>query len=195
MTNTNDPITPQNSAIALIDHQPGVMAMIDSLPQEVIAKNVGILARLGEQSEIPLVITTTRETLDFLGSSIEPIQEGAPEAYRTRVARGGFLDAFEDPAFEKAIESTGRRKLILAGILTDVCLWHSAISAQAAGYEVSVVADANGTTTSLADEVTYARLRERGIDVTSTFGTVFQLYPDLSTTEGKAAEAIVSGQA
>ena len=188
------PLTPQNSVILLIDHQPGVLDMVGSLPRETVAANVGILARLGEHTEVPLVVTSTREELGFLGTNIEEIQDGAPRAYADRIARQGQLNAFLDSRFVDAIKATGRQNLIMAGILTDVCLWHTAVSALEAGYHVRVVADANGTTTELADRVTYDRLRDLGVEVSTTYGTLFELFNDLGTPEGQVAEAIATGQ-
>jgi len=187
-------LTPQNSAILLIDHQPGVFAMVNSPPREAVAANVGLLARLGEHTQLPLVVTTTREDVDYIGLSIDEIQNGAPTAYAERIARGGFLDAFSDPRFVDAVQATGRHNLLMAGILTDVCLWHSAISAVEAGYHVRVIADAGGTTSELADRVTYDRLRDLDVEVGTTYGTLFDLFPDLSTPEGQLAEAIATGQ-
>jgi nicotinamidase-related amidase len=188
------PFSPADSAIVLIDHQPGVMAMVHSVAQEELAANAAILARLGEEQNLPLLITSTRENIEFLGTTIEEIQHAAPVAYENRIRRAGTLNAFLDPAFVEAVKGLARQKLIIAGILTDVCLWHSAVSAIEAGYDVQVVADASGTTSVLADSVTYARLRELGVVVTTTFGTLFELYSDLSTPEGQRAEGIAAGQ-
>lgn len=187
-------LTPQNTAILLIDHQPGVVNMIGSLPHEVVKNNVGILARLGELTDLALVVTTTREEIEFLGTSIDEVQQGAPTAYAARVARGGSLDAFADDRFTAAVAATGRDHLVIAGVLTDVCLWNSALSAKAKGYDVRVIADASGTTTQLADLVTYDNFRALGIEVSTTYGTLFDMFDDLSTTSGQLAELIASGQ-
>jgi uncharacterized protein (DUF1330 family)/nicotinamidase-related amidase len=187
------PFTPSDSAILLIDHQPGVVAMVKSVPAEEVAANTAILARLGEQMDIPLVISSTRETLEYLGTTIEELQHAAPVAYENRIRRDGTLNAFHDPAFVDAVKALGRRNLIIAGILTDVCLWHSVVSALDAGYNVQVVADACGTTSALADTVTYDRMREIGVTVATTYGTLFELYSDLSTPEGQRAEMVAAG--
>jgi nicotinamidase-related amidase len=187
-------LRPENSTILLIDYQPGVLAMVNSLPREIVAANAGILARLGERTRLPLVVTSTREEMGFLGTNIDEIKDGAPTAFANRIARGGYLDAFADSRFVEAVQATGRHNLVMAGVLTDVCLWHSAVSALEAGYHVQVVADASGTTTELADRATYDRLRDLGVEVSTTFGTVFELFPDLSTPAGLLAESIVSGQ-
>jgi len=194
MTDRYAPFTPADAAILLVDHQPGVMAMVKSVEPDLLAANVGLLARLGELTDIPIVVATTRETLDFLGTSIDAVRDGAPKAYAERIRRAGTLDAFADPAFARAVADTGRRNLIIAGILTDVCLFHTAMSAIAAGYAVWIAADACGTGSALGDQITYKRLRGSGATIATTLGILFELYPNLSTPEGQRAEAIATGE-
>jgi nicotinamidase-related amidase len=187
------PLTPDQTAIVLVDHQPGVLAMVGSLPAPLVTNNAATLARLGAEMNLPLVITSTRENLEFLGTNLEEIQHAAPTAYENRVRRAGTLNAFHDPAFVDAVTATNRKTLVIAGLLTDVCLFHSVISAIDAGYRVVVVADASGTTTTLADAVTYDRLRDAGAEVATTYGVIFELYSDLSTEEGQRAEGVATG--
>jgi nicotinamidase-related amidase len=184
------PFAPADTAIVLVDHQPGVLAMAGSVPPAAVAMNAATLARLGDQLDIPLVITSTRENLEFLGTTLKEIQAAAPAAYKRRIRRAGTLNAFHDPAFVAAVAGTKRPNLVIAGILTDVCLFHSVVSALEAGYKVQVVADASGSNTTLADTVTYDRLRALGAIITTTYGILFELFPDLSTAEGQKAEAV-----
>ena len=192
MSTSHKPYTPADTAIVLVDHQPGVLGMVGSLPKDVVTSNAGLLARLGEQLEIPLIVTSTRETLQFLGTNLQTIQDGAPKAYAARIRRDGTLNAFDDPAFVRALVQTGRRNLVIAGLLTDVCLMHSVISALDADYHVQVVADASGTTTTLADDVTYDRLRTLGAVITTAYGILFELYPNISSQDGQRAEAVAN---
>ena len=187
--------TPADTAILLVDHQPGVLAMSRSVPADEVTRNVAMLARLAEQLEIPLIITSTQETIEFLGTSLPAIQQAAPKAYAARIRRGGTLNAFADPKFVDAVTQTGRRNLVIAGLLTDVCLNHSVISALKARYYVQVVADASGTSSTLADSVTYQRMHDLGAVPTSTYGILFELFPDLSTPEGRRAQAVASDSA
>lgn len=182
--------TPADAAILLVDHQPGVLAMVKSLPVKNVAANAGTLARLANDLEIPLVVTSTRETLEWIGTTIESIQEGAPAAYAARIRRPGTLNPFDEPDFVAAVEATGRKNLVIAGVLTDVCLAHTVLSALASGYAVQVVADANGTTSALADTVTYTRLKDAGAIITTTWGILFELFPNLQAPEGQKAEAV-----
>ena len=190
MSSPHVAFTPSDTTIVLVDHQPGVLAMVKSLPAAVVTANAATLARLGEQMGIPLVITSTRENLEFLGTTLTEVQAAAPKAYGQRIRRPGTLNAFHDKAFAAAIAATKRPNLVIAGILTDVCLFHSAVSAVDAGYKVQVVADACGTSTTLGDDVSYDRLRSLGVVVTTTYGVLFELYPDLSTPEGQRAEGV-----
>ena len=102
MPTNSTKLTPSNSAIVLVDHQPGVVGWVKSIPAEQLAANAAILGRLGEQLHIPLLISSTREDEGFLGTTIEEIQKSAPIAYENRIRRGGSLDAFIDPAFVEA---------------------------------------------------------------------------------------------
>jgi nicotinamidase-related amidase len=193
MNESYTPFTPADVAIVLVDHQPGVLAMAGSLPADVVIRNTATLARLGEELGIPLVVSSTRENLEFLGTNFPEIQAAAPTAYANRVRRAGTLDAFDDPNFVAAVAATGRRNLVIAGLLTDVCLFHTVVSAVAAGYNVIVVADACGTTTTLGDMVTYDRLSALGIHAATTYGILFELFPDLGTEAGQRAEGVAAG--
>lgn len=184
------PLTPQDSAVVLVDHQPGTLNMVSSDRHAAVKANTGILARLGEQTDLAIVVTSTRETLAFLGTNIDEVQQGAPIAYAARVARDGTLNSFADPRFVEAIRATGRPNLIIAGLTTDVCLWHTTVSALEAGYRVRVVADASGTNSEIGDQVTFDSMRALGAEVGTTLGTLFELFSDLGTAEGQLAEAI-----
>jgi nicotinamidase-related amidase len=166
--------------------------MAGSLPADIVVRNASTLARLGDEMDISLVISSTRETLEFLGTNFAEIQQAAPKAYENRIRRGGTLDAFDDPAFVAAVAATGNRNLVLAGLLTDVCLFHSAVSAVNAGYNVLLVADACATSTTLGDTVTYDRLRSLGVQAVTTYGILFELFPDLGTPEGQRAEGVAT---
>ncbi len=183
------PFTPQNSAILLVDHQNLTVDWVKSLPRQTLIGNIRVLARLGSEMHIPLVITSTMETTQ-VGPTIKDIQELAPDAYQKRVKRGGTLSAFLDPAFAKAVQATGRKNLIIAGLTTDICLMHTVESAIRLGYRVQVVADASGSMSSLADQVTWDRMRSIGVTVTDGNQILTELYPDFGTAEGQKAAQI-----
>jgi nicotinamidase-related amidase len=181
--------TPANSAILLVDHQNLTVDWVKSLPRETMIANVRMLARMGAEMHIPLVITSTMETTQ-VGPTIKDIQDLAPEAYAHRIKRGGTLSAFLDPAFEQAVKATGRKNLIIAGLTSDICLMHTVESALRQGYRVEVVADASGSMTPLADQVTWARMRAIGAVITDGNQLLTELYPDFGTAEGQKAAQI-----
>ena len=180
--------TPQNSAILLVDHQQMTMNWIKSLPAETVKQNIRMLARLGVEEKIPLVITTTME--EQVGATWQDIQALAPTQYAARVKRGGTINCFLDANFRSALKATGRKKLIIAGLTTDICLMHTVQGAVREGYNVWVVADASGSMTPLADELTYAYLRGLGVTVTGGNSVLSELYNDFGTPDGQKAMQI-----
>ena len=180
--------TPQNSAILLVDHQQMTVGWINSLPREVMLANVRMLARLGAEMNIPLVVTTTMEA--NVGATIQDVQTLAPKAYEKRVKRGGTLNCFLEKPFADAVKATGRKNLIIAGLTTDICLMHTVEGALAAGYTVQVVADACGSMSVLADQVTYERLRNLGVTITVGNQILTELYTDFGTSDGQKAMKI-----
>jgi nicotinamidase-related amidase len=181
-------ITPDDAAIVLIDHQDMTVSWIHSQPQETTVNTTRMLARVGAELGVPLLVTSTME--DAIGTNIKDIQELAPEAYANRVKRGGTLNAFLDPDFPAAVQALGRRKLILAGLTTDICLFHSAVGALDAGYEVQVVADACGSSAPLSDAVTFDRLRRLGATITVANQVLSELFTDFGTDIGRQAQQI-----
>jgi nicotinamidase-related amidase len=180
--------TPDNAAIVLIDHQDLTVSWIYSQPQATTVNNVRMLARVGAELGVPHMVTSTME--DAIGTNITDIQELAPEAYAARVKRGGTLNAFLDPAFVAAVRGLGRSNLVLAGLTTDICLFHTARGAVEAGYEVQVVADACGSSSVSSDENTFQRLRSLGVTITGGNQILSELFTDFGTPLGQKAQKI-----
>ena len=180
--------TPDNAAIVLIDHQDLTVSWIYSQPQATTVNNVRMLARVGAELGVPHMVTSTME--DAIGTNIKDVQELAPDAYAARVKRGGTLNAFLDPAFVEAVKGLGRSNLILAGLTTDICLFHTARGAVEAGYEVQVVADACGSSSVSSDQNTFDRLRALGVTVTGGNQILSELFTDFGTPLGQQAQKI-----
>ena len=87
---------------------------------------------------MPLVLTSSLES-EFQGPTFEDLKEIAPEAYEKRVKRAGVVNCRDDPNLKSAVEATGRKKLIMAGLTNQVCIVMPSISATEEGYEVQVV--------------------------------------------------------
>ena len=178
-----------NSVVMLVDHQTGTVGWVKSLPQQTVVTGCRVLVRMALAYDMPLILTTTVE--QQVGPTIPDIVELAPDAYAKRYARGGQLDCWDDQRLRDGIAALGRKKIVLAGLTTDICMYWAATSALKLGYQVLVVADACGTTSVQGDEMTYARLRKAGAEISVINQVVTELANDFSTPEGQKAQAIM----
>jgi nicotinamidase-related amidase len=194
--NASHQLTPrfaiQDSVIVLVDHQTGTVSWIKSLPMATVVASCRVLAKMAVTYGIPLILTTTME--EYVGPTIPEIQEVAADAFAKRFKRGGQLSCWDDPALQSAVKALGRKNLMLAGLTTDICLNWAARDAVRLGYQVMVVADACGTMSTLGDEVTYAGLREIGVQVTVVNSAVTELVNNFGTPEGQKAQQIMSDE-
>jgi nicotinamidase-related amidase len=181
--------TVDNSVVMLVDHQTGTVGWVKSLPQETVVTGCRVLTRMALAYDMPLILTTTVE--QQVGPTIPDISELAPQAYAKRYARGGQLDCWDDQRLRDGVAALGRKKIVLAGLTTDICMYWAATSALKLGYQVLVVADACGTTSVQGDEMTYARLRKAGAEISVINQVVTELANDFSTAEGQKAQAIL----
>jgi nicotinamidase-related amidase len=184
--------SPQNAFIVLVDHQTGTIDWVKSLPKNTVIASCRVLARMAVDYKMPLLLTTTME--EVVGPTITDIQSVAADAFAKRFKRGGQLSCFDDPGLREAAKATGRKNMILAGLTTDICLFWAANAAHNLGYEVTVVADACGTMSTLGDETTFDRLRGMGITVTVVNQMVTELVDNFGTPEGQKAQKIMGDE-
>ncbi len=156
-----------NAAMLLIDHQVGTIEWMHSAPKDEVIRNTLALARSANATGMPIVLSSSMEDAPQ-GPLLPELREILPDAYAVRVKRAGIVDAFDDPGFAEAVRATGRKRLIMAGLLTEVCVVYPALNAVDEGYAVQVVADASGSATKMADEIALDRMRQAGVLVTST---------------------------
>ena len=142
MTNNPNELTIENSALVLIDHQPAVGLAVHSIDQGLLATNVASLARAAKALGVPTVLTTIGAKGSILVDPIfKEISDAFPEV--TPIDRTS-TNAGSDPNFRAAIDATGRKKLIMAGIVTGTCLSQSVLAALKDGFEVYFVSDCSG---------------------------------------------------
>jgi nicotinamidase-related amidase len=180
--------TPENSAILLVDHQKMTMEWIYSQDRKNVENNLRMLARIGAELKVPMLITTTME--DQVGQTWVDIQKLAPNQYANRIKRGGTINCFIDPNFNAAVKALGKKKLIICGLTTDICLLHTVQGALRNGYEVMVVADACGSMSKLSDDLSFDYLRQIGAYVVSANSVLSELYADFGTPDGQKAMQI-----
>lgn len=153
-----EPLTRDNAALVIVDHQIGLYTGIRDIPIGELKHNITGLVKAMKAFKIPTVVTTTTESM--WGPMIPELQEllkEVPTIQRTTV------NAWDDPRVSEAIESTGRKKLIMTGISTDVCLAYPAITAVGRGYDVYAVIDASGAFTDKQGELGVMRMVQAGV--------------------------------
>jgi nicotinamidase-related amidase len=173
-------VTPEDSAVILIDHQPAMLFAIESHQRADVARKAALLAKTATIFNIPTVLSTIAAE-GVAGPLIPEIVEAAPDV--PVVDRPGAINAWEDDAFVTAVEATGRHKLIMSGLWTEACLLYPALSAQQAGYQVYAVADASGGATEEAHRLAMDRMTQAGIIPVTVQSVLFELYRDWSRQE------------
>jgi nicotinamidase-related amidase len=163
---------PKDVVMLLIDHQSGLFNLVKDMPVSDLRNHIIALAKVATKLKIP-VITTASVPEGPNGPVIPEIQRFAPHA--KFVTRHGQINAWDVPEFVKAVEATGRKTIIMTGTLTSVCLAFPAISAAAAGYKVYAVVDASGNWSSMATDLTIARLAQAGVIPVDTFAVIGEL--------------------
>jgi nicotinamidase-related amidase len=174
-----------NTALILIDHQLGTMRLIKNIPLEVVKRNTLALAKTAKILNIPVILTSSQEQ-NVQGALLPELEQILPDAFAARVRRAGIVNAWNDQHFKRAVEATGRRNLIMAGVTTDVCLVYPAISACREGYQVQAVLDASGSPYELSEDMSRRRMEREGVVLTATNTLMAELAQDWSRPEGYA---------
>lgn len=171
---TGDPLMKASDAVLLLlDHQTGLFQTVKDIPVDDLRRNTTTLAEVAELLKVP-IITTASEPSGPNGPLMEELAAAAPNA--TYVGRKGEVSAWENADFVKAVEATGRKTLIMAGVWTSVCVVFPAVQAKAAGYDVYAVMDASGDVSEMANQVTLARLVQAGVIPITTNAVVSELH-------------------
>ena len=156
---TDHLLTPENCALVLIDYQPEQYRTITSTTKEEINLNVVALCKLARAYDIPVIVSTVAVDMGVNeGTDAEIMAElpGVPEIDRTGV------NSWEDADFRAAVEATGRKNIVMAGLWTEMCLTFPTLDMQAEGYHVYPVADAVGGISPVAHEQALERMRQAG---------------------------------
>jgi nicotinamidase-related amidase len=151
-------LTPQNSMLLLIDHQPQMAFASHSIDVQLLVNNVTGLAKSAKIFNVPVVLTTVAAK-SFSGPIFSNVQEVFPECDpidRTT------MNSWEDPKVVQAVMQTDRRKLVMAALWTEVCLATAALSALEGGFEVYIVTDASAGVTVEAHEMAIQRMIQAG---------------------------------
>jgi nicotinamidase-related amidase len=179
MPNEIPTFTPKNSALLLIDHQTGTMQLIKNMPLAVVKRNALALAKVAKILNMPVVLTSSQEEM-FQGPLLPELADIVPDTFAARIKRAGIVNAWDDKNFVTAVEKTGRKNLVMAGVTTDICLVFPAISAVRAGYSVQAVMDASGSPFELSEEMARRRMEGEGVVLTAANTVIAELTGDWS---------------
>src|SRR5436309_2513165 len=177
-------LTPQESVLVLIDHQPFQFANLHSHEPTMIVNNVVALAKTAKVFGVPTILTTVLE--DRGGLLIKGLQDVFPEQ---KPIDRTFINTWEDSRVVEWVRKTGRKKLVMAALWTEICLAMPAIQALGEGYEVYIVTDASGGVSVEAHEMAIQRMVQAGaVPITwLVFGS--ELQRDWARTETAPALA------
>jgi nicotinamidase-related amidase len=164
-----------NAAVLLVDHQTGLLSLVRDIDPDRFKNNVLALADLAKYFKLPTILTTSFEDGPN-GPLVPELKEAFPDA--PYIARPGQINAWDNEDFVKAVNATGKKQLIVAGVVTEVCVAFPALSALAEGFEVFVVTDASGTFNELTRHSAWDRMSVAGAQLMTWFAVACELHRD-----------------
>jgi nicotinamidase-related amidase len=173
-------LTPQNAALIVIDYQPSQFAAIRSIDQELLAKNIVSTVKVAQLFGLPIVHSTVNVSTGLQEPTVQPLAEllsGDPPIDRTTI------NAWEDPNFVAAVRATGRRKLVMAALWTEMCLAFPTLDALREGFEVYPVTDAVGGTSAEAHRAALERIVQAGAQPVTWVSLAGELQRDWARQE------------
>ena len=172
-------LTPDNSAIALIDYQPAMYQGVQSHDRLVVFNNIQVLARAAKLFRIPTVLTTVAKD-SFSGPFMPEVTELFPK--HTIIDRTS-MNSWLDPSFRKAVAATGRKKFVIAGLWTEACVMFPTLDMMREGFEIYIAADACGDLSVEAHDRAMDRAVQAGAIPITSLQYVFELQQDWARSE------------
>jgi len=164
-----------DAAVLLVDHQSGLCNIVGDFSPDEFRNNVLALADIAKYFRLPTILTTSFESGPN-GPLMPELKELFPDA--PYIARPGNINAWDNEDFVKAVRATGKKQLLIAGVVTEVCVAFPALSAIEAGFEVFVVTDASGTFNHTTREASWLRMQAAGAQLVSWFAVACELHRD-----------------
>ena len=172
---TYNRLNKDDAVVLLVDHQTGLISLVQDFSPNEFKNNVLALADVARFFELPTILTTSFEQGPN-GPLVPELKEMFPDA--PYIARPGQINAWDNEDFVKAIKATGRKQLIIAGVVTDVCVAFPTLSALAEGFEVFVVTDSSGTFNTTVQQASWNRMTQAGAQMMNWFSVACELQRD-----------------
>jgi nicotinamidase-related amidase len=166
--------TPEDSAMVFIDYQPQMTFAVANIDRTLLMSNVTLLAKVAKEFEVPTVLTAV-ETEAFSGyvwPQLLDVFSGQSVIERSS------MNSWDEPGFRKAIEATGRTKILLSGLWTEVCVTWPVLSMLEAGYMIYVVEDCCGATSAAAQDAALSRMVQAGAIRLTTIAALLEWQRD-----------------
>ena len=164
-----------NAAVLLVDHQAGLLSLVRDIDPDKFKNNVLALADIAKFFNLPTILTTSFETGPN-GPLVPELKKMFPDA--PYIARPGQINAWDNEDFVKAIKATGKKQLIIAGVVTEVCVAFPALAAIEEGFDVFVVTDASGTFNQISRDSAWQRMTAAGAQLMNWFAVACELHRD-----------------
>lgn len=164
-----------DAAVLLVDHQTGLLSLVRDIDPDKFKNNVLALSDLANYFKLPAILTTSFEDGPN-GPLVPELKDAHPDA--PYIARPGQINAWDNDDFVNAVKATGKKQLIIAGVVTEVCVAFPALSALEQGYDVFVVADASGTFNAMTRDAAWRRMEAAGAQLMTWFGVACELHRD-----------------
>jgi len=177
-------LTPENCAVLLIDHQPSQLANVNSHDPTLVINNVTALAKTAKAFGVPTILSTINAKRG--GDIFAQIQAVFPEQ---KPIDRTFINSWEDRRVVEAVKKTGRKKLVIAALWSEMCLAQPAIHAMGDGYDVYAVTDASGGVSKEAHDMAIRRIVAAGAQPITWLGMAGELQRDWARTERLGAVA------
>lgn len=174
-TKTYNRLDKNNAAVLLVDHQAGLLSLVRDFDPDRFKNNVLALADLAKYFGLPTILTTSFEEGPN-GPLVPELKQIFPDA--PFIPRPGQINAWDNEDFVRAVKATGKKQLLIAGVVTEVCVAFPALAAIEEGFDVFVVTDASGTFNEITRDAAWARMTAAGAQLMTWFGVACELHRD-----------------
>lgn len=164
-----------DAAVLLVDHQAGLLSLVRDIQPDTFKNNVLALADAAKYFALPTILTTSFENGPN-GPLVPELKEIFPDA--PYIARPGQINAWDNEDFVAAVKATGKKQLIVAGVVTEVCVSFPVLSALQEGFDVFVITDASGTFNAMTRDAAWQRMQAAGAQLMTWFGAACELHRD-----------------
>jgi nicotinamidase-related amidase len=188
MSATNVLLKPEECVVLLVDFQAGLAFGVESMPRQALVHNAVALARTAVAFRVP-VVASTSATRVYSGPLLAALQEAVPAV---KAIERRSMNVWEDDTARNAVLAANRKRLIIAGFLTEACVSFPTLSALRDGFDVFVVGDTCGGLTPQSHELALRRLEQAGARLTSWIQVLLEFQRDWRRHETyEAARAVV----